>query len=293
MVLVTAWGLLAVGMLVQVVRGGDPATEANEDGDPSQQLAFDAADGAIDPTIPSTAPDGAEPGSDKRDGSTSNSPTLEADDPARWDQAGPVMARESLVATVTTSGVASLSEPAPGAVQHFFPNPTQFGGDRAFLVLDNTSSADYVKVSLPVMPNGQEGWIPRSEVEIRTVEHRAVVDLSDDSVTVWNGDEVIVDTKAVTGKPSTPTPLGVFYVRDVIPQPNAAGSYGPYILALSGFSEVLDTFNGGLPALAIHGTNNPDQIGSERSSGCVRIPNDLISILAETVPLGTPVSVIA
>jgi lipoprotein-anchoring transpeptidase ErfK/SrfK len=178
-------------------------------------------------------------------------------------------------------------------VEHFFPNPTQFGSVRTFLVVDQTSSEDYVKVALPVKPNGQEGWIPRSEVEITTVGHRALVDLSDDSVTVWDGDEVIVDTKAVTGKPSTPTPVGVFYVRDVIAQPNVGGSYGPYILALSGFSEVLETFNGGLPALAIHGTNNPGQIGSERSSGCVRIPNDLITILADTVPLGTPVTIVA
>ena len=302
MVLIGAWGLLAVGMLVQVLwpqsSDGDIAGT-----DAADQLAFGAGD--ADPATD----DGTEAASNRSSTDTNLTTTdtgpgagtsagtdgavLTADDPALWSEAGTVLASESSVATVTTTGVAALAEPAPGAVQHFFPNPTQFGSVRTFLVVDQTSSEDYIKVALPVKPNGQEGWIPRSEVEITTVGHRALVDLSDDSVTVWNGDEVIVDTKAVTGKPSTPTPVGVFYVRDVIAQPNVGGSYGPYILALSGFSEVLETFNGGLPALAIHGTNNPDQIGSERSSGCVRIPNDLITILADTVPLGTPVTIVA
>ena len=118
------------------------------------------------------------------------------------------MAPTAVVATVTGDGVASLAHPEPGDVVHWFPNPTQFGGPRTFLVVDETSSPDYVKVSLPVMPNGQEGWIPRSEVELSTVEHRAVVDLSERSVTVWRGGEVVATTEAVTGKAATPRHSG-------------------------------------------------------------------------------------
>jgi len=197
------------------------------------------------------------------------------------------------VATVVGDGIAALAEPGSGPETHWFANPTQFGGDRTFLVVDDTSSDDYVKVSLPVMPNGQEGWIPRSAVELSTVSHRAEVDLSDATVTVWDGDEVIVTTRAVTGRRSAPTPLGRFYIRDIIAQPTPDGDYGPWILALSGFSEVLETFDGGLPALALHGTDEPAEIGNALSSGCVRVPNDVITALAETVPLGTPVTIVA
>lgn len=214
-------------------------------------------------------------------------------DPSFPSYDGLGLAPTSHVATVFGDGVASTVQPGDGVLAHWFGNPTQFGGDRVFLVLDQTSSPDFIKVSLPLKPNGQEGWIPRDAVVISEVEHRAVVDLANDSLTVWRGDDVIVQTKAVTGKPATPTPVGQFFVRDIIAHNNPGGAYGPYIVALSGFSEALETFAGGLPAIAIHGTNNPGLVGQERSNGCIRIPNDLVTALAATVPLGTPVTVVA
>lgn len=289
--LIVAWGLLAIGTVFQLVRPDSSATDT-ADG-PSGDLAF------TDEGEPTDADE-----SNETDGGTTTDDRLPVEDPERATTSAPagdadggppevVLAEESFVATVTGPGVVSMAEPVEGDIQHWFPNPTQFGGERVFMVTDQTSSEQYVKVSLPVKPNGQEGWILRSEVEITAIHHRALIDLSEDSVTVWDEDGIVVRSDAVTGKPSTPTPLGVFYVRDVVTQDDPAGAFGPYVLALSGFSEVLDTFDGGLPALAIHGTNRPDQIGSEVSSGCIRIPNDLISILAESVPLGTPVTVVA
>lgn len=200
---------------------------------------------------------------------------------------------QALVATAIGDGVSSFLSDEPGPAQHWFPNPTQFGNERVFQVLDNESSADYIKISLPVKPNGQEGWIPRDTVTISEVHHFAVIDLGSDSLTVWDGEEVIVQTKAVTGRPSRPTPIGQFFVRDIIKRDNPGGAYGPYIVALSGFSEVLETFGGGLPAIAIHGTNKPWLVGGEHSSGCIRIPNDLIQLLAASVPPGTPVNITA
>jgi len=293
-VLLFAWALLAVASVVQFLRAGDEP-DGSGTGDEAAAAAFpDAGTGqtAVAGTADRLAYRWAEPG-EGDDGDEQPAKGVTVDDPAGWDRAGPVLSPTSVVATVTGDGVASLTAPEPGDHIHFFPNPTQFGSPRTFLVIDDTSSPDYVKVSLPVMPNGQEGWIPRSEVELSTVEHRAVVDVSDRSVTVWRGDEVVAATGAVTGKEATPTPTGLFYVRDIIAQPDPGGDYGPWILALSGFSEVLDSFNGGLPALALHGTDKPEQIGSARSSGCVRVPNEVISLLAGTVPLGTPVAVVA
>jgi lipoprotein-anchoring transpeptidase ErfK/SrfK len=56
---------------------------------------------------------------------------------------------------------------------------------------------------------------------------------------------------------------------------------------------VLDMFDGGLPEIAIHGTNQPELMGQARSNGCIRLPNDAIQRLAEVVPLGTPVEIVA
>ncbi len=323
LVLVVAWGLLAAGSLVHFVQTADddrsstgaaPSALADRGGvDPGPIPA------PLDPETGADAEtgDGTDAGTDSGAGTgtgtgSSGGSTVDGEDqrreptvptlgdqrqpaPQRFDapEIWPSVVRPAIVATVIGDGVAALAEPGSGPETHWFTNPTQFGGDRTFLVVDATSSADHVKVSLPVMPNGQEGWIPRSAVELSTVSHRAEVDLSDATVTVWDGDEVIVTTRAVTGRRSAPTPLGRFYIRDIIAQPTPDGDYGPWILALSGFSEVLETFDGGLPALALHGTDEPAEIGNALSSGCVRVPNDVITALAEMVPLGTPVTIVA
>ncbi len=70
-------------------------------------------------------------------------------------------------------------------------------------------------------------------------------------------------------------------------------AYGPYILSLSAFSEALDSFGGGVPVIAIHGTNDPGLIGGAFSNGCIRIPNEAIRVLADNVPMGTPVDIVA
>jgi lipoprotein-anchoring transpeptidase ErfK/SrfK len=54
---------------------------------------------------------------------------------------------------------------------------------------------------------------------------------------------------------------------------------------------VLSEFAGGDGQIGIHGTNVPASIGEAVSHGCVRVPNDVITTLATTVPVGTPVTI--
>jgi lipoprotein-anchoring transpeptidase ErfK/SrfK len=147
-------------------------------------------------------------------------------------------------------------------------------------------------VKLPVRPNGTEAWIRAGDVTLSTHRFRAQIDVADRSVTVWEGEEVVAETGAVVGADRTPTPLGSFYINEVVPK-WADSVYGPFILSLSGFSEVLDTFGGGVPVIALHGTNHPELIGGAHSNGCIRIPNEVITQLAETLPVGTPVEIVA
>jgi lipoprotein-anchoring transpeptidase ErfK/SrfK len=60
-------------------------------------------------------------------------------------------------------------------------------------------------------------------------------------------------------------------------------------LAVSAYSETLDVFDNGVPVIALHGTSRPDLLGQAVSNGCIRVPNDVIQQLADTVPQGTPV----
>jgi hypothetical protein len=50
----------------------------------------------------------------------------------------------------------------------------------------------------------------------------------------------------------------------------------------------METFGGGVPVIAIDGTNRPGLMGGARSNGCIRIPNETVRFLAKTVPTGHP-----
>ena len=63
----------------------------------------------------------------------------------------------------------------------------------------------------------------------------------------------------------------------------------PFALGLSAHSNVYSSFEGGDGQVGIHGTNLPQAIGQDVSHGCVRVRNAVISRLARTLPLGTPV----
>jgi lipoprotein-anchoring transpeptidase ErfK/SrfK len=184
---------------------------------------------------------------------------------------------------------------APQGERVFFAdpvtNPTYFGTDLAMLVV--AEQAGWLEVQLPVRPNGTTAWVKGANFTTETHTFHAEVQLSNHRLRVWNDDELIADTATVVGARATPTPLGRFYVNDRIPMADPSGSYGPWILSLSAHSEVLETFADGRPVIAIHGTNRPDLLGTDASNGCVRIPNDLVTLLAELVPLGTPVEIIA
>jgi lipoprotein-anchoring transpeptidase ErfK/SrfK len=126
-------------------------------------------------------------------------------------------------------------------------------------------------------------------VDLRTTRHRIEVRLGERMLRAYDGDQELVSTKVVVGAPSTPTPTGVFYVTDEVPQRNPAGAYGPVALATDGYSEAMDYFSTGVPVIALHGTSRPELVGQAVANGCVRVPNDLIQQLADTIDPGTPV----
>ena len=182
----------------------------------------------------------------------------------------------------------------PIAMPFRVPNPHQFGGPLTLMITEGARDDDWVKVQLPIRPNGQEAWIPTDEYLIRSTLVRAEVSLSETSVKVFDDGQLIAESQAAIGTERTPTPLGTFYVAAKRRNPPAEWYLGSWALVLSGYSETLETFAGGLPVIAIHGTTDPDgELGHSLSNGCVRVPNDVIQFLAEHVPLGAPVIVTA
>lgn len=201
------------------------------------------------------------------------------------------------VATATSEVTHLIAYDSPGGAiipfEFTVPNPHQFGGPQVLMVTDGTPEDAWVEVQLPIRPNGQTGWIDASLYTFSQTTIRAEVNLSQRSVIVYDGNDIIAQTSAVIGSSATPTPLGTFFITAKRQNPPEESYIGPWALALSAFSEVHETFGGGLPVIAIHGTNRPDQVGEARSNGCLRIPNNVVTLLAELVPLGAPVIISA
>jgi lipoprotein-anchoring transpeptidase ErfK/SrfK len=167
---------------------------------------------------------------------------------------------------------------------------TDYGLPRTLLVTDHEPG--WLHVLLPMRPNDSAGWVRETDVTLGTTPFSITVSLAAHELTVLDAGQVVLQTQTVIGSPATPTPRGTFYVTDPVDlrsHPN--GSYGAFALGLSGYSEVLTSFNGGPGQIAIHGTTATNLLGQDRSNGCVRVPNDVIVRIAQTVPLGTPVSI--
>lgn len=205
--------------------------------------------------------------------------------------AGP--APYSLVATARASSVTARVAPSAEAdVLGEFANPVPSGAPLVFQVerSGTTSSADWIEVKLPIRPNGTTGWILRAEVDLVDNPYRVEIDRATYLLRVFEQNEMIVETTIAIGNGATPTPVGEFYLTELLAPPDPAGVYGPFAFGLSGFSETLASFGGAdVAIIGLHGTNDPSSLGNDVSHGCVRIANDVITDLAETLPLGTPV----
>jgi lipoprotein-anchoring transpeptidase ErfK/SrfK len=163
-----------------------------------------------------------------------------------------------------------------------------------FLVMEEHPPL-WLKVLLPVRPNGSMGWIKATDVRLTEHDYRITIKLSAHRITVTRGPRVVVDAPIGVGRAQTPTPGGLYYTKELLRPPNPNTVYGPYAYGLSGFSNELTTFEGGDGVIGIHGTNDPSGLGQDVSHGCIRMPNAEIVKLVEQIklPLGVPVDIVA
>jgi lipoprotein-anchoring transpeptidase ErfK/SrfK len=144
---------------------------------------------------------------------------------------------------------------------------------------------------LPGRPNGSTGWIAQQGTRGLMTGWHLVVDLAARRVRVYSAGHVVRTFQAVVGKPSTPTPTGEFFVEETLRMsPGEAG--GPFALALSARSNVLQEFEGGPGQIAMHGRNNlGGTLGAAESHGCIRLATASIEWLAGRIGPGTPVTI--
>jgi lipoprotein-anchoring transpeptidase ErfK/SrfK len=202
--------------------------------------------------------------------------------------AAPVAAA-SLVAQATGAQVDVFAEPVEGEPTVTLDNPNENGAPLVFLVEQDQGA--WLQVLLPIRPNGSTGWIRAADVTVASNPYSVDIALAEHRLVVRNGDTVVVDAAIGVGTASTPTPGGKYYLKELLQPPDPDGAYGPYAYGLSGFSNVLDDFNGGDGVIGIHGTNEPEAIGTDVSHGCIRVDNATITQMAGILPLGTPVHI--
>lgn len=153
----------------------------------------------------------------------------------------------------------------------------------------------WLRVLLPIRPDGATGWIPRENAALVSTRYWITVDKRARTVTIYRDDRLLQRYDAVIGKPATPTPDGLAAIYEKDPQPDPGGFLGPWALPLTAFSNVLENFGGGPGRIAIHGRDGAslqDPLGSARSHGCIRIDNGPIVWMAQHIPQGTPVQIV-
>ncbi len=180
-----------------------------------------------------------------------------------------------------------------GDARWTFQNPIESGGRLVFLI-DEFDRLEHYRVLLPTRPNGSFGWINAEDVEIDRHNFAIRIELDEFRLTVLNHDENVFDTTVGVARDNAPTPAGIYYLTEILRPPEPHSVYGAFAYGLSGYSDTFTKFNGGPGQLGVHGTNDPATLGTNVSSGCIRLHNDDITRLVEEirVPTGVPVEVI-
>ena len=203
-----------------------------------------------------------------------------------------------LAARAIVANLDVFDHPSAATPSRVLPNPWQLDPavpdstvPQVFLVV--ARKPGWVKVMLPIRPNGTTGWVHARDVTLSPIAFRIRVELRAHRITVLENHRVRYQGPVAVGKPATPTPAGHYYIRVLIKAPDPTTVYGPYAYGLSSHSDAYATFDGGDAEIGIHGNNDPSVLGHDATHGCIRIDNTEIADLAGVLPLGTPVDVVS
>ena len=147
----------------------------------------------------------------------------------------------------------------------------------------------WMRVTLPTLPNGTSGWVPRRALGAFEISrHRLVVDLDRQRLTLLHRGRAVLRAPVGVGQRRWPTPRGTFIIRNRLERYESP-QYGPVAFGTSARSPTLTDWPAG-GFIGIHGTDQPELLPGRVSHGCVRLRNPDILRLARLMPVGTPVA---
>ena len=172
---------------------------------------------------------------------------------------------------------------------------TEDGFPDTYLLLSSLTDAHgrvWVRMRIPGRPNGRVGWVTRDALgEFHVTHWMIVISLGGRRLRAYNKGRLRFTAPVGVGKPSTPTPTGHFWIRELFRITDRSNLYYPYAIGTSAYSTLTDWPGGGV--VGIHGDlGQPRLVPGAPSHGCVRMHAADISWLAQRVQLGTPVHIV-
>lgn len=161
-----------------------------------------------------------------------------------------------------------------------------------YLVLERreVDGNQWVAVRLGWRPNDRVGWVRESRVHTIDARYRIRISLKNRTVALLHDGKRLWRNRVVIGRPSTPTPRGLFAIHDYYQVKN---DLRPWQIELTAHSEVLDRYKGGPGRVALHGRHGSLRapLGSRASNGCIRAPDWVLDSIRRKAPIGTPVEI--
>jgi len=179
-----------------------------------------------------------------------------------------------------------LSAPPVSAVAEIACSPFDLSG--RFDTTGNVAIYNNKNVSVPdsvLALNESDPNVLGLASEERWIE----VDLSDQTLTAWEGNTVYLQTLISSGLQFTKTPVGEFHIWIKLRSTRMEGGEGAYYYNLPNVPYVMFFENDEIPGwrgFGLHGTYWHNDFGTPHSHGCVNLPTEMAGKLYDwTSPL--------
>jgi hypothetical protein len=154
----------------------------------------------------------------------------------------------------------------------------------------NVDGELWVRVRLPVLPNGTTGWVPRDRLSgYEVVRTHLIVDRRRLVARLERRGRTVLRARIGIGERRWPTPKGSYMVRNRITGFDSP-VYGALAFGTTAKSATLTDWPGG-GFIGIHGTDQPQILPGRVSHGCIRMADRDILRLDRKMPLGTAITI--
>jgi lipoprotein-anchoring transpeptidase ErfK/SrfK len=183
-------------------------------------------------------------------------------------------------ALVVDNGGLALPTPIPPTAVPAPPAPTAAPAPR---------QAPAAAKPAPAVKPAPAAAKPAAPAPVARGGKRIVVDISDQWLYAYNGDEIVFDAPVSTGRDGFNTPIGNFAIYAKTRSQTMRGCAGGECWSVPNVPNAMYIVGG----VALHGTYWHNQFGSgvRRSHGCVNLSLPAAAWLYDWAPAGTPVSV--